>query len=61
MSRRTGAPKAKAAAPTSKIQFRAYAPLGFGEELVVTGDTLVRFPAPERPRVFIRNDPPVPP
>ncbi|KAH8044549.1 hypothetical protein JL720_17037 [Aureococcus anophagefferens] len=41
MSRRTGAPKAKAAAPTSKIQFRAYAPLGFGEELVVTGDTLV--------------------
>ena len=31
------------------------------EELVVTGDTLVRFPAPERPRVFIRNDPPVPP
>ena len=58
---RKDASLAKLRGETTGAYFAGFDTAWFGEELVVTGDTLVRFPAPERPRVFIRTDPPVPP
>ena len=57
MSRRRGSYKrealideSRAAAPVapSYISFQCYAPVGFGEEIVVTGDTLARSPESKR-------------
>ena len=57
-SRRATASKATKAAPMAKISFRCYAPVGFGEEVVVVGDTLAR---PPRPPPFRKwTHPPVP-